>query len=69
MKTKNILTKIQRIKAQLRNLENNLKDMPRDTNVHRALIGAACHAVVASQAELNSAIFSLETLKDLTNQK
>jgi hypothetical protein len=69
MKTKNLLPKIQRIKAQLRNLENNLKDLPRHNNTERALLGAACHAVIASQAELNSAIFSLETLADLTNKK
>ena len=69
MITKNILPKIQRIKAQLRNLENNLKDMPRLNNIERALLGAACHAMVASQAELASAIFSLETLADLTNKK
>lgn len=69
MKTKNILIKIQRIKAQLRNLENNIKDQPVQTNISRALTEASARAVAAAEAELNSAIFSLETLADLTNKK
>lgn len=69
MRTKAILTKLQAVKEQLRQIEHELQDAPTPTTIERITYHAARQAVSASEAELQSAVFSLESIADLTNPK
>ena len=61
-----LMNKTRSVKGLLRNLENKLKDTPHDNITERAMLNAARQAVAAAEAELQSAVFSLETLEDMS---
>lgn len=64
-----IANKLRIAKGLLRNLHNKLTDAPLESTGERAMVNAARQGVAASEAELQSAIFSIEMLEDMFAKK